>query len=38
LENLANLQRIPPNGAEVVVGLVPWEQGSGGPCRVLARW
>lgn len=38
LENLRNLARIPPRGATVVVGLVPWEQGSGGPCRVMARW
>jgi kynurenine formamidase len=38
LENLANLRRIPARGAAAYVGLVPWEQGSGGPCRVLARW
>ena len=38
LENLANLRRIPPRGAEVAVGLVPFQDGSGGPCRVLARW
>jgi kynurenine formamidase len=38
LENLANTSRIPPRGAEAIVGVVPWEQGSGGPCRVLARW
>jgi kynurenine formamidase len=38
LENLANLGQIPPRGAEAIVGIVPWEQGSGGPCRVLARW
>jgi kynurenine formamidase len=38
LENLANLRRIPPRGAEAIVGVVPWEEGSGGPCRVLARW
>jgi kynurenine formamidase len=38
LENLANLGHIPPRGAEAIVGVIPWEQGSGGPCRVLARW
>jgi kynurenine formamidase len=38
LENLANLKTIPPRGAETAVGLVPWEEGSGGPCRVIARW
>lgn len=38
IENLANLSRIPPRGASLYVGLVPWEEGSGGPCRVIARW
>jgi len=38
LENLANLNRIPARGAEAAVGLIPWEEGSGGPCRVIARW
>jgi kynurenine formamidase len=38
LENLANLSRIPPRGAEVFVGVIPWEEGSGGPCRVVAHW
>lgn len=38
LENLAFLQRIPPRGATVWVGAVPFQQGSGGPCRVIARW
>ena len=38
IENLANLGRVPPRGAEVMVGVIPWEEGSGGPCRVLARW
>jgi kynurenine formamidase len=38
LENLANLDRIPPRGALAFVGLIPWEEGSGGPCRVLANW
>ena len=38
LENLNNLDRIPPNGAVAYVGLIPWEEGSGGPCRVIASW
>jgi kynurenine formamidase len=38
LENLANLSTIPPRGAEVVVGVIPWEEGSGGPARVIAHW
>jgi kynurenine formamidase len=38
LENLANLDKIPPRGAVAYVGLIPWEQGSGGPCRVIASW
>jgi kynurenine formamidase len=38
LENLANLDRIPARGATAYVGLIPWEEGSGGPCRVIARW
>jgi len=38
VENLRNLAQIPPRGASAFVGLVPWEAGSGGPCRVIARW
>lgn len=38
LENLANLSKIPARGATAFVGLVPWEEGSGGPSRVLAVW
>jgi kynurenine formamidase len=38
LENIANLATIPPRGATLIVGVIPWEQGSGGPCRVLARY
>ena len=38
LENVANLSRIPARGAQVIVGVVPWEEGSGGPCRVLATY
>lgn len=36
LENVANLSQIPPRGATVFVGAIPWQEGSGGPCRVLA--
>jgi kynurenine formamidase len=38
LENLANLDRIPRRGATVVVGLIPYEQGSGGQARIFASW
>jgi kynurenine formamidase len=38
LEGLANLDKIPPRGAFAYVGLIPWEEGSGGPCRVIASW
>jgi kynurenine formamidase len=38
LENLANLATIPPLGATIYVGVVPWERGSGGPCRIVATW
>jgi kynurenine formamidase len=38
LEGLNNLDRIPPKGAVAYVGLIPWEEGSGGPCRVIASW
>ena len=36
LENLANLDGLRPRGATAFVGVVPWEEGSGGPCRVIA--
>ena len=38
LENLTNLDRVPPKGARVFVGLIPWQRGSGGPSRVVASW
>lgn len=38
LENLTNLDSLPPRGATAFVGLVPWEEGSGGPARVTAIW
>jgi kynurenine formamidase len=36
LEAVANLSRLRAKGAFVSVGVVPWEEGSGGPCRLLA--
>ena len=38
LENLANLDRIPRRGATIFVGLIPYEQGSGGQARIFASW
>jgi kynurenine formamidase len=38
LENLADLNRIPPYGATIVVGLIPFEGGSGGQARIFATW
>jgi kynurenine formamidase len=38
LENLANLDRIPKRGATIVVGLIPYEEGSGGQARIFATW
>jgi kynurenine formamidase len=38
LENLANLSTIPARGALAYVGVIPWEEGSGGPCRIVATW
>jgi kynurenine formamidase len=38
LENVNNLDTIPPRGALAYIGLIPWEEGSGGPCRVIANW
>ncbi len=37
IENLRNLDGIPSKGALGFVGPIPWEEGSGGPCRVLAQ-
>jgi len=36
VENLAGLGSVPPRGTTVVVGTAPWQDGSGGPSRVLA--
>jgi kynurenine formamidase len=38
VENLANLDRIPRRGATILVGLIPYQEGSGGQARVLASW
>lgn len=38
IEGLANLGDIPAAGATAFVGAVPLEEGSGGPCRVIATW
>jgi kynurenine formamidase len=38
LENLANLDKLPAHGATAIVGVIPWEEGSGGPARVLATY
>jgi kynurenine formamidase len=38
LENLANLRRLPPRGAVATVGVIPWQDGSGGPARVFATY
>lgn len=38
VENLNNLDQIPPRGANVFVGPIPWEEGSGSPCRVMVTW
>ncbi len=38
IENLTGLDCIPKHGATAYVGLIPWEEGSGGPCRVIATW
>jgi kynurenine formamidase len=38
IENLTGLDCIPKTGATAYVGLIPWEEGSGGPCRVIAHW
>lgn len=38
IENLARLRRLPARDARIVVGLIPFKQGSGGPAKVLADW
>jgi kynurenine formamidase len=36
VENLRNLKQLPPRGATILLGLIPWREGSGGPCRAFA--
>jgi kynurenine formamidase len=36
VENLRNLAQLPPRGATLILGLIPWREGSGGPCRAFA--
>jgi kynurenine formamidase len=36
VENLRNLRQLPARGATIVLGLIPWREGSGGPCRAFA--
>jgi len=36
IEGVANLSSVGRHHRSVVVGVVPWQDGSGGPCRVLA--
>jgi kynurenine formamidase len=38
LENLANLDKLPAHGATAIVGVIPWQDGSGGPARVFATY
>lgn len=38
IEGLARLSAVPAAGAVAFIGVVPWEDGTGGPCRVLAMW
>jgi kynurenine formamidase len=36
VENLRSLAQLPARGATLVLGLIPWREGSGGPCRAFA--
>ena len=38
IENLRNLKSLPPRGARIYLGVIPWRGGSGGPCRAFATW
>ena len=38
IECMKNLDKIPATGATATVGVIPWQQGSGGPARVLATY
>ncbi len=37
VENLRNLKSVPARGSTIYLGLIPWREGSGGPCRAFAR-
>ena len=37
--DLNDLSEIQPRRQTLAyIGLIPWEEGSGGPCRILANW
>lgn len=36
IESIAGLDDVPARGTRVFVGALPWADGSGGPCRILA--
>lgn len=38
IENLRGLKEIPRRGATIYAAVIPWRDGSGGPCRVFAAW
>jgi len=38
IENLRGLNEIPARGATIYLGVIPWRDGSGGPCRAFAAW
>jgi kynurenine formamidase len=38
IENLRGLAAIPARGATIYLGVIPWRDGSGGPCRAFAAW
>lgn len=38
VEGLARLSDIPTSGAVAFIGVIPWEIGTGEPCRALAMW
>lgn len=38
VENIAHLDRVPRHGATLTVGLIPFQDGSGGQARVFANW
>ncbi|MCO8269351.1 cyclase family protein [Actinoplanes sp. TRM 88003] len=38
VENLAHLDRLPAHGATLTVGLIPYQDGSGGQARVFGSW